>query len=400
MNLLNPLKLNRCDWFLIAWVIYYLQGIAYPSGGVISVGLLAVNLFVSMVYMIKAMQMSNNPVYFKGLNLLIMLFTIYGIAYVVVNPLLVSYSQSGMIMPSYNYLKSIYLSLMPIYPFYYFARKGYLTAGRLRMWGVVFLVSIVLLYFRMQREAFEKAWEIDSTADEVTNNAGYLFLSCIPLLVLYRAKPLIQFAALAFVMTFIVMGMKRGAIFLGAVVFLYFMFQAIKNSKGKYRFFFAILSIALCAGTISLFIYQMENSDYMMRRIENTIEGNSSHRDDIYSYFWNYFVSVATPIQFLLGRGANGTLEVYYNYAHNDWLEIAVNQGVLGILVYISYWKNLIKTWKCATNIDVRAILAVTILRYFAKTLFSMSYADMTFVNTSVLGYALANVNCYNLSDK
>lgn len=397
---LNPLKLNRCDWFLIAWVIYYLQGIAYPAGGEISVGLLAVNLFVSMVYMIKVMQMPNNSAYFKGLNLLIMLFTIYGIVYVVANPLLVSYPQSGMIMPSYNYLKSVYLSLMPIYPFYYFARKGYLTASRLSKWGVVFFVSVILSYFKMQQEALEQKWEINSAADEVTNNAGYLFLSCVPLVVVYKARPILQYAALTLIMVFIVIGMKRGAIFLGAVVFLYFMFQTIKNSKGKYRFFFLILSITLCIGTICLFIYQMENSDYMMRRIENTMEGNSSHRDDIYSYFWNYFVSAATPLQFLFGRGANGTLEIYYNYAHNDWLEIAVNQGVLGILVYVSYWKNLFKTWKSATNIDARTILAVTILIYFAKTLFSMSYADMTFVNTSVLGYALANVNCCNLNAK
>lgn len=392
----NPQKLNRCDWFLIAWVIYYLQGIAYPEGGVISVGLLAVNLLVSMVYMVKVMRLPDNPVYFKGLNMLMWLFTIYGVIYIAANPSFVSYSLPGISVPSYNYLKAIYLSMSPIYPFYYFARRGYLSAGRLRKWGFIFLVSAVISYFKMQQEAFEKLLEIGSTAEEVTNNSGYLFLSCIPLLVIYRTKPLVQFAALAFVLAFIVMGMKRGAMLIGVIVFVYFMFQTIKNSKGKYRFLFIVLSVALCIGAICFFIYQMENSDYMMRRIEDTMEGNSSHRDDLYLHFWNYFMYHATPLHFLFGRGANGTLEIYYNYAHNDWLELAVNQGILGILVYIFYWRYLYGTWKEASNIDARTILALTILIFFAKTLFSMSYGDMTYVNTSVLGYALANVNSFN----
>ena len=38
----------------------------------------------------------------------------------------------------------------------------------------------------------------------------------------------------------------------------------------------------------------------------------------------------------------------------------------------------------------------MTIFIFFAKTIFSMSYGDMTYVNTSVLGYALANVNSSN----
>ena len=101
-------------------------------------------------------------------------------------------------------------------------------------------------------------------------------------------------------------------------------------------------------------------------------------------------------MHFLLGRGANGTLEIYYNYAHNDWLEIAVNQGLLGVIIYFVYWKNMYATWKNATNVDAKAIIAMAIIVYFAKTLFSMSYGDMTYVFTSVLGYALANVNASN----
>lgn len=393
---LNPRKLNRCDWFLIAWVLYYLQGVVYSVGGVISVSLLSINLLVSMVYTIKVMNMPDKPVYFKGLNMLIGLFTIYGIAYIMFSPSLIKYPLSGYYVQSYNYLKGIYLSMLPIYPFYYFSRKGYLTEKRLRVWGLVFLLSVVLSYFHNQQVVLEQLHDRGLITEETTNNAGYLFLSCIPLLVIYRTKPLVQFTFLSLVMVFIVMGMKRGPIMIGAVTFVYFMFKTIKNSRRKYRFLFMFLSFAVCIGCIYFFLYQMQNSDYMMKRIEDTMDGNTSGRDSLYQYFWNYFVNDANPIQFLFGRGANGTLEIYYNYAHNDWLEIAVNQGLLGLVVYALYYLGFYKTWKCAINTDAKTILALMLFIFFAKTLFSMSYADMTFVATALLGYALANVNTFN----
>lgn len=392
MALFSIKNLSSCDFFLLAWVLYYLQGIVYSEGGIISLAILGANLLISAICMFKVMQWRDKPIYFKGLNMLMLLFTIYGFMLVFLNPSTLYYPISGTSMKSYNYIKSIYLSLLPIYPFYYYTKKGFLTAERLRIWGVIFLASVTLSYIRTQREALEALINVDET----TNNSGYLFLSCLPLLVLYRKKPLIQFACLAFVIAFIVMGMKRGAIAIGLISAIYFMWHAIKNSTGKTRFLFLMLSVSMCVGAVFFFIHQMYSSDYMMRRIEDTLEGNSSGRDSLYSFFWKYFTEDASFIHYLIGRGANGTLDIYYNYAHNDWLEIAVNQGLLGLVVYTFYWLGFFKTWKCAKNIDAKTIIALTILIFFAKTMFSMSYADMTYVSTSVLGYALATVNKTN----
>ena len=104
--------------FLAAWVLYYLQGVIYPAGGTISVALLGVNLLVSANCAIKVLQWRNNPVYFKSFNMLMLLFTVYGFALIVSSPSTLYYPLSGKAMPSYNYIKSIYLSLLPIYPFW------------------------------------------------------------------------------------------------------------------------------------------------------------------------------------------------------------------------------------------------------------------------------------------
>lgn len=387
---LNPAKLNRCDWFIIVWVLYYLQGVLYPIGGAISTGLLGINLLVSIYCAIKIWQIPNNPPYIKGLNILVLIFSIYGFALILLNPSTIHYGLSGMSMASYNYIKSIYLSILPIYAFYYFSLKGYLTAERLRWWAVVFCISCVVSYYINMQQAMEKLLESGSSAEETTNNSSYLFLSLIPIWVFYRKKPLLQYAGLAFCMAFILMGMKRGAILIGAVVVLYLIWQLIRNSSGKQRFFVILLTAALAVAGVYFVIDMMTSSDYFLQRLEATKEGNSSGRDSLYSFFWTYFTEKADAIQYLFGRGANGTLEIYYNYAHNDWLEIAVNQGLLGIIVYAVYWKQLYLTWRQSTNIEAKTILALVGIIYFAKTIFSMSYGDMTYVCTSVLGYALA----------
>lgn len=387
---LNPAKLNRCDWFIIVWVLYYLQGVLYPTGGAISTGLLGINLLVSFYCALKIWQMPNHPPYIKGLNLLVMMFSIYGFYLILMNPSTIHYSMSGMSMASYNYIKSIYLSILPIYAFYYFSLKGYLTAERLRWWAVVFCISCVVSYYIYMQQAMEMLLARGSSAEETTNNAGYLFLSLIPVWVLFRKKPLLQYAGLAFCMAFILMGMKRGAIAIGGVVVLYLIWQIIKNARGNQRFIVILLSAVLAVAGVYFVIDMMTNSDYFLQRLEATKEGNSSGRDSIYSFFWTYFTEKADVLHYLFGRGANGTLEIYEKAAHNDWLEIAVNQGLLGIIVYAVYWKQFYSTWRQSTNIEAKTIFALVGIIYFAKTFFSMSYADMTYVCTSVLGYALA----------
>lgn len=389
---LNPFKLNCCDWFILAWVVYYMQGTLYPTGSVLSVGLLGINLFVSILCVLKIWKMPHTLPYIKGLNLLVIMFSIYGFSLILFNPSTIHYSMGGMDIKSFDYIKAIYLSILPIYAFYYFSLKGYLTAERLRRWALVFCISCVVSYYNEMQKSLMKLMEVGSSREEDTNNAGYLFLSLIPVWVLFHKKPLLQYIGLAFCMAFIIMGMKRGAILIGVLVVLYLVRNIIKNSKGKQRLFVISLTVGLTIIGVYLVIDMMSSSDYFLQRIEATKEGNSSGRDDLYSYFWNYFTERADFSQYLFGRGANGTLEIYHNFAHNDWLEIAVNQGLLGIVVFAIYWRRLYVTWRCSKNMEAKTILAMVGFIDFAKTFFSMSYNDMTFLSTSVFGYALATL--------
>jgi len=388
-------QLNRCDFFFFLWVIYYLQGIIYPEGGIISISILAINLLISVYYAIKVIEIPDKPVYFKGLTCLLIMFSIYGILLIVLNGVTFHYGIANT-KPSYNYIKSIYLSLLPIFPFFYFTVSGYLTEGRLKKWIIIFFFSCTLTYFKTKQQ---ELLSIGSDQTETTNNAGYLFLSLLPAVILYKKKPILMLVCLLYIMAFIIMGMKRGAIIIGALIFLYLLYSIWRTfDYGKKLQFFIIALIAII-GAVYLVFYQMETSEYALQRIADTKEGNSSGRDIIFHFFWNYFTNEADLLHYLVGRGAYGTLEIYHKFAHNDWLELAINQGLLGIGIYLFYWICLYKTWKNCTNLTTKSVLFMIGLICFIKTLFSMSYEDMTFLDTSILGFALASNYKFEIDD-
>lgn len=388
----SEFKLNRCDAFMALWVMYYLQGVLYNSGGYLSMGLLGILLLISMVCAFKVIRMHNTPVYFRGLTALLILFSIYGFAHVLSNPGTVLYHGAMIEIASYNYIKSIYLSMLPIYPFYYYSRIGLLSLEKLKKWFFVFIAICTLIFFRSQKEFMALRG-----IEEATNNTAYMFLSLLPGVVLFRNNKRIHLALMIYIFTFVILGMKRGALFIGAVMLIYYSREMLKNSRSLQKIWVLLAIVLFVVAGFWFIEYRMETSDYMMQRVIETQEGDSSSRDRLYSFFFRHFIYDSSFLNQLFGHGANATIELYDNYAHNDWLEIATNQGLLGLLLYFIYWVLSYKTWKSTTNSAAKIGIALFLIMYFLKTMISMSYGDMTFVVTSVLGYYLAHYRTQRL---
>ena len=166
-------------------------------------------------------------------------------------------------------------------------------------------------------------------------------------------------------------------------------------SRTKVLIFSAIIVIA----GVYIVGYMMETSDYFMARIAQTEEGGSSGRDAIYEHFWNHFKNETDNVKFIFGNGANATLGIYINYAHNDWLEIAINQGVLGLVAYAFYWLCFLKTiWKTKHNKTARLVLSLCFISFFVMTIFSMSYTEYSMMACTTFGYCLAH--CQDQEDE
>ncbi len=282
--------------------------------------------------------------------------------------------------------------MLPIYAFYYYAKIGVITESWIRKCSLVLFVMVVALFYRNQAAALQNSW-----SDEVTNNMGYEFLALIPVLIFWRNKLWVQYLLLFVCTLFIVMAMKRGAIIICAGLLIYFLYRNYRNAKSTNERF-TIFAITL--GSIGLGYYYISkfiaSSAYFQARVDQTLEGDASNRDVMYPAMLRYFLEEANTLNFLFGGGADYTFTVIGDYAHNDWFELAINNGLLGIILYMSFF--------FASRFDIKLLfmqkqkiaattIAMSTIILFARSLFSMSYWNIPVVATLILGYCLAQIH-------
>lgn len=383
---------NPCNIYLSFLTFYLIQGVMIPTGGtVFSQLILFCAMLMGIYYTVKTICLPNIPVYFTGLNMLFFMFIIYGILLLFSNHhYIIIHSWTE--VPNSSFLKNIFLSLPNIYVFYYFSRKGYLTEKALKKWVIVFLASSVFRYIDNQMALLNMMQLKGVQTKEMTNNMGYLFVALMPTIAVFKDKVRLQYGILILCMAFIMMAMKRGAIIVGTIMLIYILYFNYKYNKNVSKRKVIVFSLFIIVAAYFITEYMMESSDYFMSRIEQTKEGNSSGRNALYERYWNHFKNETDIFKYLLGNGANATLGIGVNYAHNDWLEIAIDEGVLGLVIYCIYWFCFWRTIASIKyNITAKLVLTLTFISFLIMTVFSMSYTEYSIYTCSVFGYYLAH---------
>lgn len=387
---------NPCNIYITLSTFYLMQGTIIPTGGTtFSQILLILIMLMGIYYVIKTICLSNTPPFFYGLNLLFLTLVVYGIILLFSDHrYIITFTRSE--VPNSTYLKNILMSFPNIYIFYYFTRKRYLTGSMLKQWTFVFFAVAIFKFIDFQMTSISAVRKSGNDVEEITNNMGYLFATLIPSIYLFREKTKLQYAMLIVCMVFIVIGMKRGAIILGTISIIYYIYFNFKNVAANSKLKLVFFSFILITAFYFIISYMMQSSEYFMSRIAETKAGYSSGRDDLYATFWNHFRDEIDPIKFMFGNGANATLDIGINYAHNDWLELAINQGVLGLAVYLIYWICFIKTIiSCKKNPSAKFVLTLVFISFFIRSTFSMSYTEYSIMTCTAFGYFLAHYGNY-----
>lgn len=375
--------LKQENIYSLIWCLYYMQGILFAEGSIISQGLLAVFLLMSLYYFVKVSQIRSVNKVIRAFQYLAIMFGVYGLIRFTVD----THGWVYINEPT-TYFKEYELSILPIFAFYYYAKSGRINSKWFFKISLFFIITAIATFYKNEAKAI-----LSLGSDEITNNAGYFVVSLLPIVVFLKKKPLYQYAALFLIFFYVVQGMKRGAIIVVVIGCGYFVWESYKNAKGNKKFLYILLGLVVVIAGVMYFQYQLENSDYMKLRLERTMEGDMSERENMYPDYLDFYFNNATTAEYLLGYGADGTLRNMGEFAHEDWIETLMNQGFLGIILLLNYWLTIfyvtIKSYqKKYTNITL--ILALFIIIYFTKSLVSMSINGMTIFSTSALAYALA----------
>lgn len=381
---------NPCNWYLALWSLYWLQGALYESGGFFSQSILLILLILSLKHACKVMHFSRKPLFFKGLGILLLMYTIYGLAIFVTDGWITNGRNFD--VPSYIYLKGLYISLLPIWSCYYYTTKGLLSYRNLQIWVPVFLLVGIIGFYWNEQLMLNKFADMGSDREEITNNYGYTMLSIIPCMLIYNRKIILQIIGIGVCVFFIMVGMKRGAILdtlLSLIVFIWYKLRVTKGGKKLFFVLLFMLAFNIVEDHVKSFVM---NSDYFVSRVEQTLEGNSSNRDIIYKQIIDDFNYNSNIMSQLFGKGANASIKVTGNYAHNDWLELLINQGILGIFVFLYFCICFIFSFRNKSLVrDSRFSVLFCFIIIIVQTFFSAGLTNMNIFIDCILGFGLAD---------
>lgn len=290
---------------------------------------------------------------------------------------------------SFSFLSAILCYFLPIFPIYYYTKKNYISDRIIVYIFILFLIVSVLSFFSVRQAFLYEYYH----KEDMTNNIGYLLASIFPYL-LFIKKRLYRYVICFFLLALILYSAKRGAILISIVIiFLLTYYTEINNSKLKTKHYIYICFICI----ISIFIIQyfLETNDYLRERIftDNKRSDITSGRNEIYSYFFNYYINSDLK-ELFIGYGFDATKRIYGLHAHNDWLEILIDYGLIGLCITLSFYYCFIKSILSYKKNIYRYSLVLIFTLMILQTLFSMSFFTETMsINSVLLGYLLAKNN-------
>ncbi|RYE35629.1 MAG: hypothetical protein EOP48_30255, partial [Sphingobacteriales bacterium] len=197
---------------------------------------------------------------------------------------------------------------------------------------------------------------------------------------------------------FIVQGAKRGALVLGGIGMLYFCYYQFRTIEKKNIIKGYIITL-VGLSILSYYAYDfLSSNEYLLNRLNainvETGEGTSG-RNIIYQKIFEDWYNSDSFINLLLGYGFAGSLFLTGgSFAHNDWLELLSNFGLLGISTYMTLFFVTVKYSLKIRSQEDKIIMLCIITIWFISTMFSMNYVSgFSFFQTIILAYFIGNTH-------
>lgn len=372
---------DSCNVYILLWIILHVQNL-FLNSSLVSMIFYIPFLGMTVYYVVKVFLIHPKGV-MRALSVFFLMLVAYGVGLLILN--------NALGQARHSFIKMVLSSLGPIFVFYSFTKQGLLTEKRMLSWLLFFLAVATIEYYVHMQNNLNLMLEQGMDREEATNSTAYIVLGLMPFVFLLRKKVVLQYLFIGYIMYFVVSGLKRGAMLTGLVMLIWFVYVVTKSNTKIIRIGSLILTLVLCIIGYYYVMKFYETSDYFQLRVENTLEGNSSNRDFIYSTLWNHYLSNENIVQLAFGEGAFHTETLIGLKAHNDWLELLIDCGLFGVIVYAVYWISFVVKWiRSKSDYLVYAMLGSCFIFLFLRTLFSMSFSNVPFYISVVIGYCFA----------
>lgn len=341
---------------------------------------------VSLWYFFKVLVNRERTTFIKVLNTFLAIITVYGLFILIQGT---GGWDSNLKASSFLFIH--YTSVLPVYSFYYFGSHNKINGNWFALMFLLFAVDTYCLYYHNRLVVSSNVLNAE---EGFTNNVGYEWASLLPLIVFFDKRKILQYLSIGIIMFFVLTCFKRGAIVISMAVLLFFFLSTIRKEKMLRKISIVVLTIIVTVLLLNYFDSIVSSYGFFNDRLERTMQGDSSGRDVIYSRFISFLFSPENGFKFFYGNGAFATVKLFGIEAHNDWLEYAIDMGLIGVFVYLTYWVCVIKNYrffsKKHVGTPIMIAMGMGILFNLLRSFFSMSFYDMSFFSAAVLGYTMS----------
>ena len=317
---MNPSQRNNIVVNLISfiYIFYSLQGVLYSSGSFISKTLMLIYLAFGLVHLLLVFLRTkcNLPIIMAGL-------------FVALNILYYIFYDGKATSIAYQHIKGVLACFTPFFIGYYYSYKREFSESIFKYLLPSIFIAYLLSFYRMYDILLEQV----NTSDKIVNNISYSFTRIIPLLLYFNTKTIISVLFLLLINFFIITGAKRGAAvsaILADLGYIVYIMRQGRNSNILYKSAIFIVLISFAIGMWHL----LSSNTFLVDRF---LEGGVSQRDYIYLSIWDWWTAYDIKIyNFLFGGGIVNSVSISGGFlAHNDWLEVISNFGILGLIIYL-----------------------------------------------------------------
>lgn len=289
----------------------------------------------------------------------------------------------------FGQIKVILFFILVFYPFYFYTRLNLISNKDI----IYFFFCMFFLSFLDFNNNYNEIISQKNNYDvNVVNNSAYYFSALIPFIFLFKRK-IFGLFSLILILLFVIQGSKRGALvvaLLGALIFFCYYLTSIDGKQKILKYIASTFILILVAQYLIGYFYE---NIYLIERL-TTISDGGSGRDIIYINLIENWMNTDSLINFIFGFGFSSTIEFSGSghFAHNDWLELMTNFGIIGLLSYIFIFLYIAYTvfWG-KLGYEYKTTLLCIMLMWLLTTLFSMVYTSYSGVFfSSLLGFIIA----------
>lgn len=305
--------------------------------------------------------------------------------------------------PTAFYHKGVLLELvktiMDIWMWIYCFMIGYLVAYSKKENGL--LLTNLLLLFTLPMIGYSIYLYLSVNllvADIKTADVALILLAIFPLTLRLKNEAL-KILTIIFIGLIAMLSFKR-TIILGVVMMASVYYYSILTKTKFLRWQKVVFSLILIIGGIALYrafnFIEQESGGYILSRLSSIQEDRGSRRVDIYGELLESFAS-SNIGEMLFGHGYLATakytqLEIL---AHNDFLEIIFDFGLIGLIAYLAFFFSLLgysrKIYQYRNLLDINSSIFIAgLIAFLFLGLLNCFITTPIYFSTVILFFGLS----------